>query len=140
MGGNETVFDLEDFYKICWEQRQIEDHAIRTANKIVFLDTDAVITQYYCVLYMGAPNPKIETLVDPSRYDLVLFLSPDAKWVADGFRWNEDEKLRWWLHEELMTMYKKRGFADKIVEIRGGDYQKRLQEAIEISNTLIHKG
>jgi HTH-type transcriptional regulator, transcriptional repressor of NAD biosynthesis genes len=69
--------------------------------------------------------------------DLVLFLSPDVRWVADGFRWNEDEKLRWWLHEELMTMYKKRGFADKIVEIRGGDYQKRLQEAIEIGNSLI---
>jgi HTH-type transcriptional repressor of NAD biosynthesis genes len=104
-GGSEEVYELDDFYKICWEQRVIDDHAIRTANKIVFLDTDAVITQYYCKMHLGAENPKIETLVEPERYDLVLFLSPDVKWVSDGVRKKGDENERWRLHGELLEMY-----------------------------------
>jgi HTH-type transcriptional repressor of NAD biosynthesis genes len=135
-GGNEEVFELDDFYKICWEQRMIDDHAIRTANKIAFLDTDAVITQYYCKMFLGAENPQIETLVNPERYDLVLFLPPSVKWVADGMRRKGNEAERWQLHGELMEMYKQRGFGDKIIEI-GGDYHTRLKEAIDISRALI---
>jgi HTH-type transcriptional repressor of NAD biosynthesis genes len=136
MGGNEDVYELDDFFKIAWEQRGIDDHAIRTANKIAFLDTDAVITQYYCELYMGKENPKIETLVDPGRYDMVLFLTPEARWVADGFRWKSDELERWRLHHKLMNMYVDRGFK-RIVEISGGNYQKRLLRAIDYSQTLL---
>jgi HTH-type transcriptional repressor of NAD biosynthesis genes len=136
MGGNEGVFELEDFFYISWEQRQIDDHAIRTANKIVFFDTDAVITQYYCQLYMGKENPKIESLIDPNRYDVVLFLKPDVKWVDDGFRWNSDQNDRLRLHNELLTMYKQRGFEKKIIEI-GGNYQVRLSDAMNICRRLI---
>jgi len=136
MGGNESVFELEDFYKICWEQRQIDDHAIRTANKIVFLDTDAVITQYYCKLYLGEENPKIESLIDPARYDLVMFLTPEVKWVADGFRRVSDDHRRWNLHERLLNMYKQRGFKN-IIEIGGDSYQGRLQGAIRAAKALL---
>lgn len=136
MGTNEDVFELDDFYNICFEQIQSEKHALKTANKIVFFDTDAIITQYYCKQYLGEYNPKIENLIDPSRYDLLLMMKPDVKWIADGFRWLSDDDIRWKLHEEIKQMYTDRGFTN-IIEI-GGNYNERLNEAIEISNKLLN--
>jgi len=135
-GGNEQVFEPDDFYNIAWEQRQIDDHAIRTANRIVFIDTDAVVTQYYCAMYMGDKNPKIDTLIDPNRYDKVLMLTPDVRWVADGFRWNSDADKRWRLHEELRDLYVYHGFHDKMVDI-GGDYYSRLKESVAIATKIL---
>lgn len=137
MGGNELVFNEDDFYKICWEQRILEDQALRASNKIVFFDTDAVITQFYCEMYLGKQNPSIETMVDSNRYDVVLFLKPDVKWVDDGFRWNNDDSTRMRLHNKLKEMYEKRGFGEKIIEI-GGNYNERLNKSIDISNKLIN--
>lgn len=137
-GGNEDVFSIDDFFNIGWEQRQIEDHAFRNANKIVFCDTDAIITQYYCEMYMGEQNPKLEVFVDPNRYDLVIMMKPDVKWVDDGFRWNSDSEKRWALHEKLKKMYLDRGYSeDKIIEV-GGDYSERFNTTIEISEALIN--
>lgn len=79
MGGNELVFNENDFFEICLEQQRAEDLALRTANKIAFFDTDAVVTQYYCELYLGKKNQAIETMVDRNRYDVVLMLAPDVK-------------------------------------------------------------
>lgn len=136
-GCNEDVFNVDDFFNIGWEQRQIEEQAFRNANKIVFCDTDAVITQYYCEMYMGESNPKLEVFVDKDRYDLILMMKPDVKWVDDGLRWNSEDEKRWKLHEQLKQMYLDRGFdANKIVEI-GGNYNERFNKAIELSNKLL---
>ena len=136
MGGNELVFNESDFFEICLEQRRAEDLALRTANKIAFFDTDAVVTQYYCELYLGKKNQAIETMVDPNRYDVVLMLAPDVKWVPDGLRFKGEDKARAQLHEKLKAMYIERGFGDKIVEI-GGNYSDRLNRALDIANQLI---
>lgn len=123
-GGNEEVFIKEDFFNICWEQRQVEEHAFKTSNKVVFCDTDAVVTQYYCKLYLGQENPLIESFVDSSSYDIVFLMKPDVKWVADGFRFKAEQEERIRLHEELKTMYLKRGFRN-IIEV-GGTYEERF--------------
>lgn len=135
-GGNENVFELEDFYNICWEQKQLEEEAIRTANKIAIFDTDAVITQFYCDMYLEKENPKIEGFFDPNRYDAILLMLPDVKWVADGFRWNEKNEVRYALHKKLKQMYLERGYGDKIIEIEG-NYSERLNKAKEICLKLL---
>lgn len=135
LGGNESVFTPADFFNICCEQREAEEKALRGANKIVFFDTDAVITQYYCNLYLGAPNPAIETFCDSSRYDYLLFMRPDVAWVADGFRFKSEQEERLRLHDELLKMYTTRGFGE-IVEI-GGDYLERFETAVAFCDKLI---
>jgi len=136
LGKNESVFKPEDFFNICIEQRQAEERALQHANKIVFFDTDAVITQFYCELYLGITNPKIETFVDKDRYDILLMLKPDVQWVDDGFRWNDDMETRVTLHNRLKQMFIDRGFGDKIIEI-GGNYNERLNQAINVCNGIL---
>lgn len=135
-GKNLNVFNQGDFFNICLEQKLADEDAIRTANKITFIDTDAVVTQYYCELYLGKQNSLIETLVDPQKYDVVLMLKPDVKWVADGERFLGGDAQRVELHKKLKNMYIERGFGDKIIEI-DGNYNERLNKALKIADDLI---
>lgn len=137
-GGNESLYELDDFYKICTEQNVLEEHALRTANKVAFFDTDNIVTQYYCEIYMGEKNPKIEGLLDPDKYDIVLFMTPDVEWVADGQRFISNTDERWKMNERLLQMYEERGFKDKIIVV-SGNYEQRLKTAIEIVNKAIMK-
>lgn len=125
LGGNETIFTDADFGRIATQQVEQDHQALRNANKICFFDTDATITQYYSLLYMGNRNPMVEACVDPGKYDVVFLLKPDVEWVDDGQRLNGSQVKREELHQRLKHMYIERGFGDKIVEI-GGSYNERL--------------
>jgi HTH-type transcriptional repressor of NAD biosynthesis genes len=135
LGGNESVFKTEDFGRISYLQYENDMKALRTANRIVFYDTDAVVTQYYSLLYTDQPCELVESFVDPSRYDAVLLYKPDVTWVDDGLRFTSEQKERERLHNFLKIMYKNRGFKD-IVEI-SGDYNERLRQTISIVDELL---
>jgi len=138
LGGNEELFEAKDFAKVASiQQDQDEQKALRSANRICFFDSDAVVTQYYCDLYMGAPNPFVETFVDPQKYDVVLFMAPTVGWIADGLRFKSDQKERERLHNKLLYMYYDRGFKDKIIEIDYDNYSARLAKAMNIADQLL---
>jgi len=132
LGGNDDYLENEHFGRIAYQQRELEEDAIRHANKVTFLDTGAVVTQYYAEVYTGEQNEMVELLTDPDRYDLVLLFTPEVEWVDDGTRFLD--KGRWELHEKLKGMYEDRGY--DYVEI-GGNYTERLNAAIELVDNLI---
>lgn len=136
LGGNETIFTNEDFGRIANLQVEQDYQALRSANKVCFFDTDAVVTQYYSLLYMNNRNTMVEACVDHDKYDLVLLLKPDVEWVNDGQRLNGEQQKREELYQRLKYMYTERGFEDKIVEI-GGNYNQRLNTAINQVNKLL---
>ena len=136
LGGDETIYTDEDFSRMAYLQAEQDYHALRTANKVCFFDTDAVATDYFSELYMGHRNRLVEAFINPSRYDVVLFLTPDVRWVSDGQRLNGDQARREMLNERLLSMYREFGFGDRIVPI-SGDYNTRLHEAISIVDGLL---
>jgi len=137
LGGNEDLFQLSDFDRIATIQRNQDEEALKSANRICFFDSDAVVTQFYCELYMGSPNPIVEAFVHPQKYDVVLMMSPNVEWVADGLRFKGKQEERERLHKKLMYMYLDRGFKDKIIEINDPEYDVRLQRAVTISDMLL---
>ncbi|MDO5144480.1 MAG: multifunctional transcriptional regulator/nicotinamide-nucleotide adenylyltransferase/ribosylnicotinamide kinase NadR [bacterium] len=137
LGGDETIYTDEDFARMAFLQVEQDYHALRTANKVCFFDTDAVVNNYYSELYMGHRNKLIEQLISAERYDLLLFLTPDVKWVSDGMRLNGDQARREALNNRLLAMYREFGFGDKIVMI-SGDYNQRLQTAIALVDNLLN--
>lgn len=136
LGGNENLFRMSDFEKIARHQAGQDSHALKTANKIAFFDTDATVTQYYCEMYMGQKNMQIERLVNPQKYDVVLLMGPNVKWVYDGLRFKDKQTERIKLHRKLYYMYRNRGFKN-IIEINDSDYYTRLEKAVEIADKLI---
>ena len=118
-------------------QAEQDYHAMRTANKVCFFDTDAVVTNYYSELYMGHRNKMVEAYINPKRYDVVLYLNPDVTWVNDGMRLNGSQERREMLNEHLLGMYEEFGFKDKIVQIRG-NYNQRLTAAIDLVDGMLN--
>jgi HTH-type transcriptional repressor of NAD biosynthesis genes len=137
LGGNEDLFQLSDFARIARIQQAQDEVALKSANRICFFDTDAVITQYYCHMYTGNHNPIIYSYVDPQKYDVVLMMGPTVGWVGDGLRFKGEQADRERLHKKLLYLYLDRGFKDKIIEIDDPEYDVRLQRATTISDMLL---
>lgn len=136
LGGDETIYTDEDFARMAYLQAEQDYRALRNANKVCFFDTDAVVTDYYSELYMGHRNHLVEAFINPDRYDVLLYLAPDVKWVADGQRLNGDQERREKLNSRLLDMYAEFGFAGKI-RIVSGDYTQRLETAIRVVDELL---
>jgi len=137
LGGNEEVFTVRDFEGIAHKQYLADEKALKACNRVVFFDTDAIVTQYYLGQYLNnAYSDYIERFVDRNKYDVVLMFTPDVKWVDDGQRFLSGDELRWKLHDKLKNMYIDRGFGEKIIEIKG-NYNQRLNQAISIIDNLL---
>ncbi len=137
LGDDETIFTDVDFGRMAYLQAEQDYHAMRTANKVCFFDTDAVVTDYYSELYMGHRNKLVEAYIDPNRYDVVLYLNPDVTWVNDGMRLNGSQERREMLNEHLLKMYEEFGFGNKIVQIHG-NYNERLTAAIDLVDGMLN--
>ena len=136
LGNDETIYTDEDFARIAHIQYEQDYHALRSANKVCFFDTDATYTDYFSELYMGHRNELVEKYIDHTRYDRLFYLMPDVRWVADGQRLNGYEERRRLLNDRLLQMYRDYGFGDKITII-SGDYTARLHKAIQLVDELL---
>lgn len=136
LGGDETIYTDEDFGRMAHLQAEQDYQAMRNANKVCFFDTDAVYTDYFSELYMNHRNKLVEAYINPDKYDVLLFMTPDVKWVDDGMRLNGDQDRREMLNNRLLDMYREFGFGDKIIMV-GGDYNQRLTRAIEIVDDML---
>jgi HTH-type transcriptional regulator, transcriptional repressor of NAD biosynthesis genes len=138
-GGNWTI---QDFEIIAMRQLEQDAKAYRTANKVTFVDTDAIITDYYLGLFISqeGQSPLLESLKkqEYGKWDLVIILQPTVKWVQDGTRFEsmKEEETRWKLHNKVKSLYDSYGIP--YVEI-GGDYKFRFEESIKLVEDLLSR-
>lgn len=136
LGGCDKALTVEDFTHIAEKQKEWEEEALRNANRVVFFDSDAVLTQYYCKLYLGEQWLDTRFFVDADRYDLVLFMEPTVKWVPDGQRFVSDQRRREQLSNELCMMYRAHGF-EGIIRCYHATYSKRLDYVMRMVDILL---
>lgn len=127
IGGCETIMTKEYFPHIAYAHKVKEYEAQRQANKLLFVDTEAIVTQFYSQLYTGHSFAVLDQMASEQEYDLWLFLEPDVSWVEDGLRVHGEEQVRWANHEKLKQMVEKRSIPYVIIS---GSYQERLSKAI----------
>ncbi|KOP82825.1 multifunctional transcriptional regulator/nicotinamide-nucleotide adenylyltransferase/ribosylnicotinamide kinase NadR [Cytobacillus solani] len=129
LGGCDGIILEEDYPMIAYGHKLKEYEAIRNANKIVFIDTEAVVTQFYSELYNQKHQTVLDEIAQIQKYDLCLYLEPDVKWVDDGLRVHGDKKVREDNNHRLKELLKENGV--KFVSI-GGTYQERLEKSVEL--------
>lgn len=128
---------LDMFNLIAMEHYLLQMKKSEESNQILFVDSDAVITQYYLDMYFdGKKSELIEEIIKLQDYDLVIFLEPDVKWVEDGFRFAGEEETRKKNNEKLKQMYTERGI--KFVSINGS-YNERFDKSRALVDKLFEK-
>lgn len=136
IGDGSSLLTEEHYKEIVFGHKHMEYQKLKKANKLLFIDSEAVVTQYYAKMYFGCELAFIEGAIQAQDYDLYLFLEPDVKWVADGYRTFSDPVVREQTNTLLKKMFEERGI--EFVSI-SGNYEERLDRSIAQITSLITK-
>lgn len=130
--GSELLTDL-NYMEFAFGQKHIEYRKTLEANKYLFVDSEAVITQYYANLYENKNYDFLESVIQGQDYDMYIYLEPDTKWVADGYRKHGTDEQRKINSDKLKKMYQDRGI--ELICLTG-TYQEKLDKAIDLVKNL----
>jgi HTH-type transcriptional repressor of NAD biosynthesis genes len=139
--GTDKLMLSEDFTEILLRHKLNEMEALQHSNRILFEDTDCQITKFYLNFLKQDLKQKMkhEALADAismiNRYDLVLFLEPDVKFVQDGNRNKEIEENRSEYSEQIKSILDRNGFAYCCVS---GSYHDRFVKSVELVNQMLN--
>jgi len=79
-------FTEEDIIRIGYAQTQRVLEKVKTANKILFCDTDLITTQIYSQTYLHRVPGILYELERQIKYDRYFLFDIDLPWVDDGVR------------------------------------------------------
>ncbi|MFB3161580.1 multifunctional transcriptional regulator/nicotinamide-nucleotide adenylyltransferase/ribosylnicotinamide kinase NadR [Neobacillus sp. 179-J 1A1 HS] len=134
LGGCDGIMVKEDYQRIAYGHKMEEFTAIEKANKLVFIDTEAIVTQFYSNLYNDEHQAILDEMAKLQDYDLWFFLEPDVKWVDDGLRVHGEESAREQNNQHLKTLLNKHHIDFRVLN---GNYENRLKEAIQYIEKVI---
>lgn len=133
-GGIEEMMVEEDFHQILLKHKLLEMEAVRDSNKLLFVDTDALVTKFFShFLFTDSGILKrnddlANAIAAINRFDLILFLEPTVAFVQDGTR---NEKLledREGYSRQMKELYDEMGLQYHCIS---GDYRERFLKAKE---------
>jgi len=79
-------FSRDDIIRIGITQTERVLEKTRSANKLLFCDTDVITTEIYSQFYLNEIPAELFELEKQIRYDQYFLFQPDVPWVADGIR------------------------------------------------------
>ena len=126
----------EEFVEIAREQQRSENVAARTANRVLFADTNAFATGTWFERYQNARDPEVDAIGAGDAVDLYLFAAPDAPFVQDGFR--DGEKIRGWMDERFATLLAAAG--SPVVRIEGDHDARWTKARVAVERLLANHG
>ena len=129
-------FDEMGISHIAGGHLALEEKALLEANKILFLDTDLIVTEIWSEIYFNAcPEWILEANHQArQRADLYLLLSPDIEWVDDGTR--SYKNIRQKQFEIIKSELIKRRLNFEIIS---ADFEKRFNDAVKSVEKIYSK-
>ena len=138
--GTDMMMLSEDFTEILLQHKLNEIKAIEHSNKVIFEDTDALITQFFMGFLEDPGIEKNKALSDAidalNSYDLILFMEPDVEFVQDGDRSEEIRDSREKYSDQIKDLILSHG--KRFVTV-SGSYEERYEKAIAEVSKLFEK-
>jgi len=122
----------EEFVTIAREQSRREDHAARSANKVLICDTDPFATSIWHERYLNNRSIEVETIANNRRYDLYILAGDEIPFVQDGLR--DGEHIRHWMHKRFVEALTEKSRPWVLVT---GDIADRISQAIESIDEIL---
>jgi HTH-type transcriptional regulator, transcriptional repressor of NAD biosynthesis genes len=117
--------DLEDLRAIRRGHDLMAAAGRRKANKILILDTDAIMTAVWADVLLGARPPDLDRIDDPA--DFYLLCDIDVPFEADAIRYFPDVAMRKKMFDQAKEELEKRNLPFSIIR---GTRAERLSAAI----------
>lgn len=136
-GGIEEMMIEEDFHEILLRHKLKEMEAVKRSNRLLFVDTDALITKFFSHFLFTDPGIRrrnddlADAITAINHFDLILFLEPTVDFVQDGTR---NEKLledREGYSRQIKELFDRAGLEYHCIS---GDYFNRLETAKKLIN------
>jgi HTH-type transcriptional regulator, transcriptional repressor of NAD biosynthesis genes len=127
-------FSVDDIIRIGHAQFDRINEKVKTANKLLFCDTDAITTQIYSRHYLNVVPEILEKLEKAVHYDLYFLFDIDVPWIPDGLR--DLPHIR----QQMFTVFRNELEKRKIpyVLVNGGWEQRERIVVEAIENLLSH--
>ena len=121
----DRAYLLEDILVIAQEQLIQELTAIPNANKLIFVDTELIVSKVWCEDVFQITPKWFKERLAPLKYDLYLLTYPDIPWVADSVRENGHRRDYFynWYQRELQAI-------NATYKVVTGDGNNRLNNCI----------
>ena len=132
---DEDLLEFDDYGTIAARRYDMEQEAAAAANRVLFVDTAALSTNYFCLLYEGRENMMVSAYQERERYDAYFYLTDDVPFVEDGLRKNRNRDNTRFLFEKMLFANAKRHGSE--VFVISGNYNERFNKANEIVDELL---
>ena len=127
----QQICEPEDLLPIAIGQIRLENEALLIANKVLFCDTNLMVTKVFSEIYYNFCDPSLDKAAKKHKYDLFFLTDIDIPWKKDDLRDNPNERVA------AFQMFKNALIENQKPFITlSGDSNERLQKAIEAINNL----
>ena len=127
----QQVCEYDDLLPIAIGQTKLENEAVEQANKILFCDTNLMVTKVFSEWYYQKCDPDLQKAAKKHKYDLFFLTDIDVPWEKDDLRDTPD-------HREVTFDFFEKALIDnqKPYIKLSGNKEERLQKAIAIVHQL----
>lgn len=126
------AWTAEEFVHIATEQQRRENLAARTANRVLFCDTNAFITGTWHERYQQSRKENVDAVGRGDLAHLYLLCEPDFPFVQDGVR--DGEMIRGWMQRRFVEQLERMDVPWERLE---GSVEDRMKQAIARVDALV---
>lgn len=136
--GTDELMIPDDFRDILLTHKQREIELTKTAYKVLFEDTDCLITKFFIDFLNDRESKRNSALAEAislfNKYDMVLFCEADVKFVQDGDRSPVIAAEREKYSELIREIYVSHGY--KPISL-SGSYTERYEKAVRLVEDML---
>lgn len=124
---SQRICEPDDLLPIALGQMKLENDALKTTEKYLFVDTNLMCTKVFSEIYYGFCDPILDKAARKHKYDLFLLTNIDVPFEKDDLRDKPNER------EMLLEKFEKALLDNKKPYILlSGNQDERLEKAIFI--------